>query len=109
MQVDPFEICGLERLLDIVSPQPVSEAAPSAADSTAFTDERDKQGSHDDRKVLDESSYGRVESLRNATPRLFPKAAFDFLSDLFGHFSNSSGLVLSLFLSPLLLVMPTFL
>ncbi|KAJ4749421.1 Ubiquitin-conjugating enzyme family protein [Rhynchospora pubera] len=94
-KVDPFEICGLERLLDIVSPQPVSEVITNATDSTRFTDEQEDQGSPDDPKILDESSYDCVESLRKATARLFPKAAFDFLSDLFGrpHVLNHSGMV----------------
>ncbi|XP_078169326.1 phosphate 2 [Carex rostrata] len=92
-KVDPFEICGLERLLDIVMPPPVSEAVPSATDSTIFTDEREKKGSHEP-MARDDTSYDRVESLRNATARLFPKAAFDFLSGIFGRtHSNSSGSV----------------
>jgi hypothetical protein len=81
----------------------MSEVFPSAVDSTTFTDQRDNQGLHDGPKLLYESNYGHVESLRNATACLFPKAALDFLSDLLGRtpLSNSSGLVPSFLFPPL--------
>ncbi|XP_073115206.1 probable ubiquitin-conjugating enzyme E2 24 isoform X1 [Elaeis guineensis] len=90
-KVQPFEIFGLDRLLDPAStPLSLEEYVP--ANVSKETAEQEKQLVHKkEKKIVNNASEDRIKDVWKTTVSLFPRAAFGFLTNVATSLFGSRG------------------